>query len=100
MNDTKKCYLVAYMKDPRFIEGDGSRFGTYITNWSPDKDSDSWVICELEVEVEIPTEDVLQGQAVQALQRVRAKEVAKGLETLGEIDAKISTLTAIEQDVA
>jgi hypothetical protein len=100
MKQTKTAYLVGYTKTPDYLAEGESPFGTYITNFRPCEDSESWMICELEVEVDVPPLEFLQAQAVQALQRVRAEELKKGLVKLAEIDSKIATLTAIEHQEA
>jgi len=98
MKEIKKAYLVGFI---RSSVGPGeSAFANYISTLAPLDDSETWLIAELDVEVDIPTDDILQSQAVQALQRVRAVEVKKGLDKLQEIDSKISTLTAIEHQGA
>jgi hypothetical protein len=96
MKTTQTAYLVGYTRSPEYLSEGESPFGTYINHWKPNEDSEAWLICELEVEVNIPPDEFLQAQAVQALQRVRAEEVKKGLVKLAEIDSKISSLTAIE----
>jgi hypothetical protein len=96
MIEKKTCYLVGFLKSREYLQPDECPVGNYVTNWAPDKSSESWIICELEVDVDIPSDGVLQSQAVQALQRVRARELTKSLATITDIDAQISTLTAIE----
>ena len=96
MKEKKRAYLIGSIKNPLFHKEGESIFETRLSNWMPSKDSDSWLISELEVEVDIPPVEFLQAQAVQALHRVRAEDVKKGLCNLSDIDNRIASLTAIE----
>lgn len=94
MKKIMKAALVGYERGYK-VEGE-SPFGSYITMMAPSESSESFLIAELEVEVDMPDDSILQQKAIQALQRVRAVEMKNSMEKLDAIDAKIQTLQALE----